>query len=231
VLKVGLSALALAGVCGTIAALLTSRLYWGYWLRLPPADWEVASLASVERFSNFSYDGRDSGRDALMVAARTPWRGSGNPPVHNLPAALLARGLSPSSGDPVPPDLLLEAGEALDRAGVLAAGAPAYRHAKLLNGMIATGRDRAGASLVIAALFSGEVSNDHYAYYEAVFSPGSRRLELLGVRRYWYDVAGLEGGANLLAGFFAFAISLVAMAGWGVWTLRRGVRFPATMLK
>jgi hypothetical protein len=59
--------------CAGAAALITSRLYWGYWIALRSAN-VVASLASLERFTTFRCCGPNdsrSGRQALHDAVNT----------------------------------------------------------------------------------------------------------------------------------------------------------------
>jgi hypothetical protein len=83
----------------------------------------------------------------------------------------------------------------------------------------ATGVDTQNRQTVLAAVWGGEVSNDHHAYYEAAFARApTGKLMLLGVRRYWFDFAGLEGAAHWLGalggGLIGVACSLVSLFGW-----------------
>jgi len=195
----------LAAMVGGAAfgALTTSRIYWGYWLRVPSADWLVADLASTERFTVFACCDRpsESGRSALQTVAGVRMEGAGDVPVANLPAAMIRRGVPPTSDLAVPAPVLAAVREALDVAGVLVAGEPQYQYAKTIWGNVAIGRAKAGEELVLAAVWAGEVSNDHHPYYEAKFSrTDAGQLKLLDVRRYWWDFAGLEGFAHWLGG-------------------------------
>jgi hypothetical protein len=87
-IKPNLIVLAIVIGCSSAAALITSRLYWGYWLVVPSADWVVSGLASTERFTDFfcCIDPL-SGRTALRQAAQAEWEGTGDAPVRNLPLA------------------------------------------------------------------------------------------------------------------------------------------------
>jgi hypothetical protein len=206
--------------CSSAAALTTSRLYWGYWLLVPSADWAVSGLASTERFTT-SCCGTDpqSGRTALREAARTEWDGAGNPPVEHLPLALIRQGVEPLTDEAVPASVLSSIRDTLDSAGALAEGEAGYTHAKSLGGHVAMGRDRQGRERIVAALFGGEASNDHHPYYEAAFERTSDgRLRLLGVRRYWFDVAGLEGFAHwlgaIVGAIIGVVISCAFLFGW-----------------
>jgi hypothetical protein len=76
--------------------------------------------------------------------------------------------------------------------------------------------------MVVAALWGGEVSNDHHPYYEVAFtSLPTGALHLLGMRQYWFDVAGLEGIAHWLA---AFAGLIVGTASSAAYLFRRNRR-------
>ena len=190
--------------CASAAALITSRLYWGYWIAPPSAN-VVASLASIERFTTFwcctPNDSR-SGHQALHNAAQTAFHGAGDWPIANLPAALVRRDLEPDHEEAVPPAMMTTIREALDSRGVLLAGQAGYTHAKELWGHVAIGRNADGGQMVVAALWGGEVSNDHHPYYEVAFaSLPTGALQPLGMRQYWFDFAGLEGIAQWFGAF------------------------------
>jgi hypothetical protein len=225
-MKAMLTVLALVVGCSVGGALITSQLYWGYVFRPPSTDWAALALASTDRFTTFhccSPARAQSGQVALEEGARVEWHGAGDWPIHNLPMALKKHALAPPSGEAVPVDLLAEARNVLDSAGALVAGDAGYTHAKELWGHVAIGRDARGSDVVLAALWSGEVSNDHHAYYEAAFDRVGGELRLRRVRHYWFDVAGLEGGlANWLgafAGALVGAAAPIAYVGW--WLNRR----------
>ncbi len=193
----------------------TARLYWGHGFRPPTSHATLAGFHSLERFSTVWWPERHrEGRAALFAgAANVNWI-PGEYPLGRFPFAFVERDLVPTSALPVQQDLQLAAREALDRAGLLFAGDPGYAYAKELHGHFALGRNRAGVLLLAAALAGGEVSNDHYPYYEAVFSVSTgRTVTLLRTRHYWYDVAGLEGCAHILPA--VFLVALVAAA-WSV---------------
>jgi hypothetical protein len=85
--------------CASAAALTTSRLYWGYWILLPAADWAVSPLASTQRFTSFfCCTDAQSGRKALMQAAQGEWEGAGDAPVAARSSASCARAFSCSGG-------------------------------------------------------------------------------------------------------------------------------------
>ena len=193
---------------GVFAAVITSRIYWGYWLTPPSSDATARHLAQVERFSSIWRQSQSSGRAALIKAACYVDDTSGESPHGRFPAALIARRLHPSSPDPVASSLLPTVIAALDEGRLLKRGSDAYPSAVDLYGYVVSGRSPGGEPVVVAALSGGEASNDHYPYYEAVFTPsGSGRLVLQSCRFYWYDVAGMEGVAHWLAGIGAALVT------------------------
>jgi hypothetical protein len=203
--------------CAGAPALITSKLYWGYWIAPPSAN-VVASLASLERFTTFHCctpnDSR-SGHRALHDSAQTEFHGAGDWPVANLPATLVQRNLEPDSEDAVPAAMMTRIRETLESRGMLRAGQPGYTHAKELWGHIAIGRDARGAQIVVAALWGGEVSNDHHPYYEVAFrSAPTGALQLFEHHQYWFDVAGLEGIAQWLAAFGGLAVGTALSAAY-----------------
>jgi hypothetical protein len=207
--------------CTVLACMATARLYWGYWIFIPSANWLVAPIASVERFTTFSCctpsDAR-SGASAVEAGARLPFFGAGDWPARNLPEALVIGHLLPTNADAVSATVLTEVQRRLDANGVLVAGEPGYPLAKKLWGHVAVGRGRDGGEIVASALWSGEVSDDHHAYYETLFSRSpSGDLRVVGVRQYWFDVAGLEGIAHWLAGLAAFFVAAVGCVFYLAW--------------
>jgi hypothetical protein len=209
--------------CTIVPFLTTSRLYWGYWIVPPSPNASVSSIASVERFTTFwCCTPNSSGRQALQEAAQDEFSGAGDSLASNLPAALVQLDLQPRSEEAVPAAILTKIEEALESRGVLRGGQPGYARAKELWGHVAIGRDAHGSELIVAALWGGEVSNDHYPFYEGVFeSLPTGALHVRDVRQYWFDFAGLEGLAHWLA---AFAGLMVGAALSVMFLIRRNLR-------
>src|SRR5262245_23930488 len=107
-MKARLIAIAIVLGCSLAGTLMTSRLYWGYWLVLAGADWAVSSLGSTERVTIFCCNSPQSGNQALEEIAQEPWGIGmvGNAPVHNLPVALLRHGLRPATDEALGAELL-----------------------------------------------------------------------------------------------------------------------------
>jgi len=135
---------------------------------------------------------------------------AGDWPIANLPSALVRQGLEPRSSEGVPSALLTAIRRTLESRGALVEGESGYPHAKELWGHGAIGRNVQGAEMVVAALWGGEVSDDHHPYYEAAFaSSPTGELKPLSVRQYWFDFAGLEGIAHWLAAFAGCIVGVI----------------------
>lgn len=208
----------LAGLLGTLA---TSRLYWGHWLGPPSSDKTARHLSSLHQFTRFWY-GTDPacGPEALAQAARSSNHVSGDSPYGRLAEAIVGRGLSPENSECLPASLLVEITNALRQSNRLFESGR-FRggedDATELYGALAAGVSPTGSRMILAALTSSEVSDDHYPYYElALVQAPSGSLQIVESRFYWYDVAGLEGGAHLLGGIVAALGALVVGAIAGI---------------
>jgi len=89
-----------------------------------------------------------------------------------------------------------------ESAGMLLPGDPGYPNAKDLWGLVYHLKGPAGEELLLLALRGGEISNDHYPYYEFFFtrtSAGTWQFD--SAHRFFFDIAGMEG-----AEFFALTL-------------------------
>jgi hypothetical protein len=116
--------------------------------------------------------------------------------------------------------------QVLDESGLLEAGEPGYSKAKNLRGLVVEALGRDGRPLLFVAAQGGEISNDHYPFYEFLFtsdSPGGS-LKLLSSVRFYYDVDGIVGlvwPALLLHFAFLGLIPTVPVQGFLIWRGRR----------
>ena len=81
-------------------------------------------------------------------------------------------------------------------------GEPGYPAARHLRGVLAAGNDEEGHPVVFASFTGLEASNDHHPTYEVLLRREAPPT-LLSSRRYYGDVAGIEG-------FTAFAVAVYA---------------------
>ncbi len=110
--------------------------------------------------------------------------------------------------------------------GILATPEKGYNDSDLLHGIVVDAVDKSGRRLVFLGLQGMQLSNDHFPYYEMVFSirPGMPELSYVRGQRFFYDWAGIEGlewfGIWLLlsvpgiaAGFVAVTIGMLIWRG------------------
>jgi len=205
-------------VFGAAATLVTSKLHWGYWVSPPSPDATVASLRHLGSFTTMwrGYPPH-SGHDAIVKAAEDVNWSSGEDPRGRLPATLIQRGFVPRSSEPVAGSLLPKICQFLETHGALEEADPGYTESKELSGHLALGRGAHGNSVAVAALWGGQLSNDHYPYYEASFAvSASGELTLLSLQKYRFDIAGLEGVEHWLAGCAASLLSLLVWVGYRI---------------
>jgi len=202
-----------------LAGALGSRLYWGHWGRPPQPDRTLESVSAVQRLSLVWDDQSRSVASTLEeIAHGVNWT-PGEFPLERVPAELVRRGLRPASDEAASAALLGEVRTAFAARGLLEAGDPGYARATRLRGYVAEAVGAQGQGLLVVALVGGEASNDHYPYYEARLRRTPEGLVIESFRRYWYDVAGIEGASPL---FFGAAGLLGTAAFW--------IAFPVVLL-
>jgi hypothetical protein len=201
----------IAAICAVslIGAQVTSRVYWGHLGNPPSSEATVAPLASADRYE-FTWSPAGS-RDAVNLfnmAAQENWT-PGDTPIGRLPAAVLRHGLRPEAGR-LEGEPLSAAIAVLESLGLLRAGTAGYGHAKDLRGLLVSGTSRSGERLLAVGLTGGELSNDHYPYYEALFRVGAEgSLRPISWMHYRYDAAGVEGFGHIAGGVLTFAVGVV----------------------
>lgn len=81
-----------------------------------------------------------------------------------------------------------------------------------INGIVTEFVTEDNDKYVFAGLSGGQISNDHYPYYEFLFAVKDNQNELIKKQRFYTDVAGIEGleYANL-APFFSLLLTAVGV--------------------
>jgi hypothetical protein len=202
-------------VCATtaaalLAAVIVSKQYWGYYLRRPPLDERVAKARQVRSLTLVRMEQDADGKSRFVAhpdLSPTPrdlsleeaiqW-GRISPydtPHYRSLVTLADRQLLPGTPPAIQSAMLASIYDWLEATGLLVSGEPGYPNAKRLGGVLLEFQDEMGEVLTFVGVRTGEVSNDHYAYCEFIFSvprPGDRP-RLLSAVRFFYDVAGIEG--------------------------------------
>ena len=237
-----LSALALALAGAALAAVLLaaafSRLYWGYWFARPAVPREVAGLASVAAVIPVETRTETNGERRLAAVAGcdlravvTAARGEEDTYyclTQRLLLALDDRTLLPAEATPdlsaLPPLFPL-----LRASGLLVDPEEGYATSDQLGGVVVDAVARDGRRCVLLGLTGGQQSNDHYPYYEFVFSShegGGLAFDRGQV--FFYDVAGIEGAEwPIVARLLLFPCAVIALLAALFWWARGRAAPPA----
>lgn len=223
-----------------IASISASRWYWGYFFMRPPVLGQVHKIKTVTAVVPFATQIVQNGHPLAVPDPKYDLGRDLNEfptdPYYDLTGRVVKAVRSKGSLSQVLNDNLgVFPGiyEELRKAGLLAASEQGYNSIKGLRGVLVEGTDGSGGRIVVVAASGGEVSNDHYPFYEAAFTSaaGSSDLAYAGGQRFFYDVAGSEGlewyGVWLfLAPFSLPAAGVFALAHLAVLSLvrRRGAR-------
>ncbi len=83
----------------------------------------------------------------------------------------------------------------VEKTGFLKEGSSGYDSAKDLWGRIYEIEANSGENLLLIAVSGYEVSNDHFPYYEFLFSIANHgeKPRLLSLTHFYYDCCGIEG--------------------------------------
>ena len=177
-----------------------SKSYWGYWFRRPNVLPEAKSLVSVDQVvavttgepasTKFQIDDSYAKDDAYLpddyyFLDERHW------------VTLVENGVLPADFSfEQELGLLTNFYQQLSATELLATPTPGYEdNAQYLEGVVTIGTTANGEQLALASLKGGQMSNDHYPYYEMVFhiDPATQALTFVRGQRFFYDLAGLEG--------------------------------------
>ena len=196
---------AVACVLGAVlAGGAISRWYWGYWFARPALDARVAEARTLDALTpidtasaatpgEFGVRGTsDWSDDSRLAGGRDP--GDYYTLQGRVLNALEDAGHDLSAAPRRSNDELIGLHALFTGTGYFdARAAPLTGYAVDLAG------PRQGeAGLLLLTLSGGQVSNDHFPYYELLFGPplvagDESTRPLLSATRFYYDVAGLEG--------------------------------------
>lgn len=104
--------------------------------------------------------------------------------------AARARGLDAMSAPTMPDENVQAILDQFLQSGLTATSSPGYKSNKGLHGLVMAFEADSGEQMTLLAARGGQVSNDHYPYYEALFDS---RMQLQQSQMFYFDVAGMEG--------------------------------------
>jgi hypothetical protein len=216
-----------------LASIVISKAYWGYWFKPPAFLSEVNEISKVQ----------------AIVFLKTE-RGTEKPVIVNddqHPLSIHLAGAKQFSEDAlsgrvlleldrrnlIPPDHpstlagLPELYATIQRSGMLERSSDGYDSSAQLSGTVLDAIGKApGERLVFLCVQGGQLSNDHYPYYELLFrgKPDSAQLTLVRGQRYYYDAAGMEGFEWYV--IWPFLTIPIIVLGFVVFTIARAFRKP-----
>lgn len=221
------------------AALVTSKLYWGYFFTRPGLNARISSAPRYLSLTSFrSLPELDPAATTLAV---------GSPPeellrllreetydfyhlnvLEHLERRGVLRALKPMSAESLAALLPVLTGS-----GVLEQPDPGYARRQYLNGVVLEAEEGDGTLLLYVGAHGAEVSNDHYPSYQLLFEgEPSGRWRLVERTRYFHDVAGIEGLEWPFL-FVAYAFPCVGL--WGalvaVVLFIRSRQAPTTLIR
>ncbi len=197
------------GAVGTLllpflAAIWINHELWGYYVSRPAVDRRIVEAGQVETISRvktvLDFEGRRifSGsaiEDADGYIQEDGQEGDYYVLEGRILRALKDRQAPPAKARDIPASRLEGLYKALEDTGRLEAGEPGYPDSKSLCGIVVEALGQDGHRLLFVGARGREVSNDHYPYYEFVFTrdASTRALRPVSFQRFYFDVAGIEG--------------------------------------
>ena len=197
---VGCVVLALASSVGF------SKYYWGYWFFRPDISRELKDADKIMSFGALqSIEAKEPGavrlgmrRAALPDLVKLHDKYNYDVPWGRAPAYLFHKGKL-SAEVPEPNEALIHQIESMLSQRVLPfieTGTGVYEQtSRTFRGGVIEFASSSGVNLVHVTLGGGQVSNDHYTYYELLFSPdASGKLGApIDWKKFHYDIACIEG--------------------------------------
>jgi len=216
-----------------------SRVYWGYFFARPPllpAAREIVQVKSVVQFRTKIDESGNRGFvaavDPSLSDCLTAGRKYGDESLEErILLDLERRSLLPPAFSPTL-DGLPDLSALIEASGKLAKSSKGYDSSAQLWGIAVDATDMAGQRLLLLGLRGGQLSNDHYPYYEMMFREpkGAAQMSLVRGQRFFYDAAGMEGFEWYVIWFFLSIPGIVlGMVIFTIGYVLRGNR-PETVL-
>ena len=197
------------GAIGTLSfpflsAIVVNRQLWGYFVSRPSLDQRIVQAVQIESITELETKFNQNGdvkvwglptRSLESYIAVHPQEGDYYVLEGRILRALNDRRALPAEPRQISSARLTSLYKAIENTDRLENGEMGYPNAKELRGIVVEAVVGDGRPLVFVGANGREVSNDHYPYYEFLFTSDSHDgpLRLLSFQRFYYDVAGIEG--------------------------------------
>ncbi len=221
-----------------VVSIMISRRLWGYFMVRPDLLSEVGEIAPVKAVVPLKTASDASGKRTIVPDrdfSLADSMATGKEDSYYCLSARILIELERRNLLPAAPattlDGLPEFYSLIQTSSTLAKSSEGYDSSAELKGILIDAADKSGGRLVFLGLTGGQLSNDHYPYYEMLFRgrKDARELSFVHDQRFFYDVAGMEGFEwNSILLFLsvpgivaAFVIFTIARVIWN-WKFRQG---------
>lgn len=207
--------------------------YWGYVFKRPVVFKEVSkAVAILECSSVMNFD--STGIKPLYVAMNTtgsidnlfgrkdPYYGNVDRPFmvfqdnsSRYPDLYDFSEVHKDTSRNISKDELLSIDTQIQNTGIIDKGEKKYNYDHLgrLAGIVTKFQTTSGKNYIFAGLDGGEVSNDHYPFYEFLFIEKNGSYKLIKKQKYYTDFAGGEGFEHVyIAPFFSLTLAIFGLA-------------------
>ena len=189
-------------VASFLLSITWSKSYWGYYLFRPGVLAAVDDFSSVDAIVPLEME--VEGNNPRSIGLNTDYdlteslAHATEEPYYALDERLLIALREKGQLPEVPAtslDDLPELYPLVVRSGLIAPAEVRYAKYENLWGVAIDGRNAGGERMLILGLSGGQVSNDHYPYYELLFMApaGTSAFTYVRGQRFFYDNAGIEG--------------------------------------
>jgi len=183
-----------------VMSMVFSKIVWGYYLYRPKVITSLNDISQVKAVIPIKTETGTSGRRNIIVNTdyKIPKRLSEDRDGYYCLAKRILIFLSDKNmlPDSLTLDLadLTELHSLITQTGILIEPDEGYDNSDLLRGIVVDALDEKGERLIIAGVAGGQVSNDHFPYYEIAFKGKQRDdLKFMSGQYFFYDSAGMEG--------------------------------------
>ena len=191
-----------AVIVAFLVSIVLSKFEWGYFFARPDVLSEVGEIARVNAVVPVITQTNESGKRVFVADADYSFSeriASGKADSYYCLDARILIELERRNLLPEAPathlDELPDVYSLVQASGMLETSEPGYDSASGLRGVVVDAVDSSGDRLLFLGLKGGQVSNDHYPYYEVLFRQpkGVSGLSFARGQRFFYDLAGMEG--------------------------------------
>lgn len=184
-----------------IISITISKMYWGYFISRPSVLKETHDVQAISAIIPITTKTTNDKSKIIVIKKDYSMiekiKSCNKDQYYCLTGRLLVKfnnlGLIPkTNNDNLNFPFLFQT---IKQTGILTEPEKGYNNSDLLQGFIIDAISKTKKRLIFIALTGKEVSNDHYPYYEMVFTKkqNSPNLSYINGQRFFYDLAGIEG--------------------------------------